>query len=111
MVHISRYLDEVDKVLEKGGAYILISFGAPDIREHYLKREKWQHKVIEIPMLDFSPPKPEQPKNQKPKKRRRRKKVEPEKRVFYLYICQKGVIQEVKEDMEENDVDGDENEE
>ena len=96
MQHIQRYLDEIDKILEEGGAYILITFGEPELREKYLKRDGWSHTVIEIPLLKFELPKPEPPKNssnnrnKNKKKRRRRKKVPEEKMAFYLYICQKG---------------------
>lgn len=102
MNHVTKYLNEVDKVLELGGAYILITFGDPEIRAHFLKRDKWKFKVIEIPMLDLTPPKPEQPKNAKKKRRRRKKKKEEEKKVFYLYICEKGVIVEEDDEMMED---------
>jgi hypothetical protein len=93
-------LDEIDKVLVDGGYYILISFGEPDLREKYLKREKWKFKVTEIPMLDLRPPKKDPPKNSRTtkKKRRRKKKVVEEKKVFYLYICQKGGAMDLVEE-------------
>lgn len=53
-MHIQKYFEEIDKHLNEGGHYILISFGEPQYRDKYLKRDGWSHTVQEIPMLDFN---------------------------------------------------------